>query len=224
MTKSRIALAVGLFAVAGAANAEFTLTPAITTDYDFRGLTQSNKKGEFQLGLNNTFGDSGVYLGAWGSQIDYGKTSDAIWELDVIAGKTFGDASKGVAYDVGVIYYSYPGADSVKDLYELYAGVSSGMFSGKLSYAPDNNNQSAFYAEGAVAIPLSSSLKLGVHAGYSFGQAWSHNNYTDYSVGFTKTLGKFDFNLKYVNSNELKPASAGRNAWIGTVSTVLPWK
>ena len=42
MIKSRIAVAGALLAVAGAANAGFTVTPTIASDYDFRGVSQTD--------------------------------------------------------------------------------------------------------------------------------------------------------------------------------------
>ena len=77
MIKSRIAVAGALLAVAGAANAgTFTVTPTIATDYDFRGVSQTNPDQDgmdpaFQLGGTYAF-DNGVYAGIWGSNVDYG--------------------------------------------------------------------------------------------------------------------------------------------------------
>jgi uncharacterized protein (TIGR02001 family) len=221
MTKSRIALATALLAVAGAANAEFTITPALTTDYDFRGITQNEESETIQLGLNYSF-ESGVYMGLWGSEVDFGPSSTAVWELDLIAGFAGGDAEESFGYDVGVVYYTYPSSSTVDDYFEVYGGVSKGMFSGKLWIAPDLNNEMGYYTEANVAIPVRS-FTIGLHMGYSFGDAWNNAEYLDYSIGASKALGKFDLNLKYVNSNDYVDPVVGRNAWIATVSTVLPW-
>jgi len=63
MIKSRITLAGALLAVAGAANAGFSVTPTVTSDYDWRGISQTMEDPAFQLGVNWTH-DSGFYLGA----------------------------------------------------------------------------------------------------------------------------------------------------------------
>jgi uncharacterized protein (TIGR02001 family) len=229
MIKSRIALAAALCAVAGGASAAgFTVTPALTTDYDFRGISQTDESETFQLGLNYGL-ENGVYIGAWGSEVDFGSSSDAIWEADAIVGYAFGDAKEGVGYDVGIVGYFYPSSSTTHDTYEIYAGVSKGWFSGKLYFAPDydavEQGKKAFYADTAVAIPLPNDFTLGVHAGYSFGSAWGDSEHLDYSVGVTKPLGQVDLNLKYVNSNDYAANGVlgGRNAWIATLSTVLPW-
>jgi uncharacterized protein (TIGR02001 family) len=220
MIKSRIALATALFAVASAAHAEFTLTPALVTDYDFRGISQNNESEEFQLGLNYSL-ESGVYIGAWASQVDLYPGSNATWELDLMAGYAWGDAMESVAYDVGAIYYTYPSSSTDDDVYEIYGGIARGMFSGKVWVAPDIDSDVGIYTEANAAIPLAG-FTIGLHAGYSFGDAWEDNEHLDYSVGASKSLGNFDLNLKYVNSNDLD-GPAGRNAWIFSVATTLPW-
>lgn len=222
MIKSRIAVASALLAVASAANAGFTLTPALTTDYDFRGISQNDESETLQLGLNYSL-ESGVYIGAWASEVDFGPASDAVWELDLMAGYAWGDTNEGVGYDVGAIMYSYPSASSVRDIYEIYGGISHRGFSGKVWVAPDNYDEMSIYAEANYTLPLPKGFSAGFHAGYSFGDYWSGAEYVDYSVGLSKKLSKLDLNLKYVNSNDYKSVTVGRNAWIFTVSTTLPW-
>lgn len=221
MIKSRIALATALFAVASAAHAEFTLTPALVTDYDFRGLTQNDESETLQLGLNYSM-ESGVYIGAWASEVDFGPGSHATWELDLMAGYAWGDSEAALGYDVGAIWYTYPSSSTEDDVYEIYGGITKGMFNGKVWVAPDINSELGIYTEANAAIPLAG-FTIGLHAGYSFGDAWDGNEHLDYSVGATKSLGPLDINLKYVNSNDLD-GPAGRNAWIFSASTTLPWR
>jgi uncharacterized protein (TIGR02001 family) len=221
MIKSRIALATALFAVAGAAHAEFTITPALVTDYDFRGISQNDESETLQLGMNYSL-ESGVYIGAWASEVDYGVGSNATWELDLMAGYAWGDAVDSIGYDVGVVYYTYPSSSTEDDVYEIYGGITRGMFSGKVWVAPDIDSDMAIYTEANAAIPVAG-FTIGLHAGYSFGDAWEDAEHLDYSVGVSKGLGPLDLNLKYVNSNDLD-GPAGRNAWIFSVSTTLPWR
>ena len=100
MIKSRIAVAAALCAAAGAANAGFTLTPAITTDYDFRGISQTNpdQKGTdpaFQLGANYT-AENGLYGNLWGSNVDFGPGKPSM-EIDYNVGFAGGDAKDAQA-------------------------------------------------------------------------------------------------------------------------------
>jgi len=222
MIKSRIALAGALLAVAGAANAGFTVTPAITSDYDWRGISQTGEDPAFQLGATWTH-DSGFYVGAWGSNVDFGP-GDPNMEIDGFAGFAGGDATESFAYDVGVNYYSYPNKGSF-NFVELYAGITKSVFSGKVWYSPEfagDGNDSAFYTEGNVTYPLPSGFSVTAHVGYSFGSYWDGGGeYLDYSAGVGYAFDNINLGVKYVNSNDLP--GAGRNAIIGTISTTLPW-
>ncbi len=221
MIKSRIAVAGALLAVAGAANAGFTVTPTITSDYDFRGLTQTDEDPAFQLGTTYSF-DNGFYVGAWGSNIDFGPGDPNI-EVDLFAGYAGGDAEESFAYDLGAIYYTYVDAGSANTL-ELYAGISKSYFSGKLWIAPEvgESNDSAIYTEANVAYPLPADFQLLGHVGYSFGDFWENGDseYIDYSIGVGKNFGNVNVNVKWVDT-DIDGADTDRV--IATVSTTLPW-
>jgi hypothetical protein len=94
MIKSRVFLAGALLvAAAGTAHAGLTVTPAVVSDYDFRGVTQTANDPAVQVGATYAF-DSGLYVGGWGSNIKFG-AGDPKLELDWSAGYTFGDAKEG---------------------------------------------------------------------------------------------------------------------------------
>jgi uncharacterized protein (TIGR02001 family) len=220
MIKSRIAVSAALLAVAGAASAgSFSVTPTITSDYDWRGVSQSDEDPAFQLGATYAL-DSGFYVGAWGSNIDWGP-GDPNVEIDLYAGFAGGDAEESVGFDVGVLHYRYPGAKSA-NFTELYAGLSKGYFSAKLWYSWEfgGSDEDGLYLEGNATYPLPQDFSLLAHVGYSDSNYYP-DNYVDYSVGVGKAFGNIDLAVKYVNSNDLP--GAGRNAIIGTISTTLPW-
>jgi uncharacterized protein (TIGR02001 family) len=221
MIKSRIATAGALLAVAGSAYADFTVAPTLTSDYDFRGVTQTLEDPAIQLGLNYSH-ESGFYAGVWGSNVDFGPGKpDA--EVDVFAGFSGGDAEETFGYDLGVVYYAYPSA-GVLDTIELYAGVSKGWFAGKLWYSPNiaSSSDSGWYVEGNATIPLPHDFSLLGHVGYTFGDAsWSGPlKDTDYSVGVGYSLGNFGLTAKWVDGSG---ALKSRNQFIFSVTTTLPW-
>lgn len=87
----------------------FSWNIGATTDYVFRGVSQSAEKPAFQAGVDITYGIA--YVGAWGSYIDFGETNGrgiAPLEVDWYAG--IKPVLGPVTFDAGVIYYSYPGA------------------------------------------------------------------------------------------------------------------
>jgi uncharacterized protein (TIGR02001 family) len=230
MIKSRIAIAGALLAAAGVANAgEFSVTPTIASDYDWRGYSQTNPNLDgdfasdpaFQLGLNYGF-DNGFYVGAWGSNVDFGPGDPSV-EVDVFAGYAGGDSESGIGYDVGLNYYTYPSASSINTI-EAYAGISHGMFSGKLWITDDyfNSGKSAVYTEANMAYPLPSNVSLLAHVGYSFGKNFSQYNgeYLDYSVGVGYDINNFAVALKYIDTDI---SGWQDDKFVLSISTTLPW-
>ncbi len=207
---------------AGAASAEISSTITLASDYDFRGLTQTDEDPALQASIDWA-ADSGWYVGAWASNVDFGP-GDPNYEVDLYTGIAGGDEN-GLGWDVGIVYYAYP-EESDFNFPEIYGGLSYGMFSGKLWYSNDfgGTDDSAFYLEGGAAIPLPANFTLDLHAGYSDGDgvesSYGVSNYFDYSVGVSYTLQHFDLSLKYVDT-DIDDADTDRLVF--TVSTTLPW-
>jgi len=68
--------ALVLLASASIAHAQFSGTVTAVSDYDFRGITQSAQDPAIQ-GSIDWAAESGLYLGAWASNIDFGNEFDA---------------------------------------------------------------------------------------------------------------------------------------------------
>ena len=82
---------------------------AVTTDYVFRGFSQSDQRPAIQGGVDVTYRI--FYVGAWASTIELEPVGafDLTAEVDIYAGikPVWGP----ITFDLGVIYYAYPGAD-----------------------------------------------------------------------------------------------------------------
>lgn len=230
MIKSRVILAGALLAISGAVSAGITVTPAVVWDYDFRGISQSSGNPALQLGT--TFAhDSGLYVGAWGSTIDFGPGDPEV-ELDFYGGFAGGDATESIAYDVGIIYYTYV-SKSDYNFAEVYAGITKGWFNAKVSYGWDfaNVGEDAFYVETNGTFPMSSGLSLLAHIGYSDGSYWDEgygDGYFDWSVGLSYGFKNFTGTVKYIDGSDL-PDTHGSDVfttdskvWVG-LQTTLPW-
>ncbi len=223
--------AIGLTLAAAAAHADITGTVTAVSDYDFRGITQTAQDPALQGSIDYTH-SSGFYLGAWGSNVDFGDCCDENVEVDVYAGFRGGET---VTYDVGLIYYTYPGADSI-NYPEIYAGLGYKWISGKIWYSNDfgNGDESAIYYEANAAVPLPANFAASAHVGHSDGNYWDRyygGGYTDWNVGVTYTLGNFVLGLKYIDGSDLKPANDTPNdvgssdaRAVFSVSTTFPWK
>jgi len=219
-------------ALSGAATAgELSATVTATTDYDFRGVTQSSGDPALQASIDWA-ADSGLYVGAWASNVDFGPGDPADAEVDVYAGFA-GGAEDGLGYDIGAVYYMYPGTSDY-NYPEVWVGLSHGIFDAKIWYSWDGfaTGESAFYYEGNASVPLPNDFGLSVHVGYSDGDMWDKlegfESYFDWSVGVSKSFGHFDLELKWVDGSDWKAANGGDALSsdariVFAVATTFPW-
>ncbi|WP_161965843.1 TorF family putative porin [Steroidobacter cummioxidans] len=235
MRHFRILAALGMLGAATAANAGVSSTWTLASDYDFRGITQSAQDPAIQGSIDYA-ANSGWYVGAWGSNVDFGPGVGVDLEVDVYTGFS-GQSEGGLGYDVGLVYYTYPD-ESDYNYFEAYGSISKDWFKGKLWYSNDFGGKStsgstpAFYAEANGAFPLPKNFTLQAHAGYSFGDYWSNSNseYFDYSLGVGYTAGNFSLGLKWVDGSDLKSSDgtpgdvfSSESRVVFTVATTFPW-
>lgn len=231
MKLSQGVAAVLLLVSGAAAHAELSGTVGVVSDYDFRGISLSAKDPALQ-GSIDWAAESGFYVGAWGSNIDYGQGVDGDIEIDLYAGYA-GETEAGLGWDVGLVYYTYPGSDDISDYPELYGALSYKWFEFKQWYSNDlsGTDLDGWYTEGNASFELPANFGLNLHLGYNYGDAFDDTEYMDYSIGVAYTLGNFDLELKWVD-NDLSNGdilysrddvfnSEGRA--IFSVSTTFPW-
>ena len=136
--RTRIAAAmVGMLVFAGA-HAGTSGNISLASDYVFRGVNQTNHDPALQGGIEQIFeqeaADRGLYAGIWGSNISWLSNASSTLapisssvELDVYGGYR-GKFSDAVSYDVGALYYWFPGdfpsGFNSADTLEVYAGVT----------------------------------------------------------------------------------------------------
>lgn len=225
-------LAAGLLAAAiPDARADVSSTVSLSSDYDFRGMTQSALDPALSASLDWS-NEAGFYLGAWASNVDFATESEI--ELDAVAGYG-GQINDDTGFDIGAVYYSYWPDDDDYNYAEFYAGLSYKGLSAKAWHAPDyfNSGESAFYVEAEATIPLPEDFALTLHAGYNYGDYWKNvygSNFVDYSIGVTRTVGKFALALKWIDGSDLESANGTEDDLFTTesklffsVSTTLPW-
>jgi uncharacterized protein (TIGR02001 family) len=154
-------IAAGILVVtsAGAQEVEVSGNVMITSDYAFRGISQTLEKPAVQGGLDIT-GPLNLYVGAWGSSVNFGEDlsggSRAQMELDVYFG--IAPTVAGVDLDVGLLYYAYPGAASVRsyNFLEAYAGVARSF--GDLSFGLNGAYSPDFFAASGTGVFGSASV------------------------------------------------------------------
>lgn len=235
MFNARVYLAgLTLAVAASAAHAGVTATPAVTSDYDFRGISQSAAGPAGSLGVD--FNTGGLHVGTWLSTIEWGPAYKGTTEWDILADYTFG-SDDTVKVNVGVIDYMYPSMTD-QNTVEPWVTVSKKWFSGSIRYTNDwFTLGKAWYYEANGTFPIGESgYSVGAHVGRSTGDAWKGIEYTDANLSLSKTFGNFTGAIKYVTSDapELNSAQSlkaygkknvfeTRDRVVLTISTTLPW-
>lgn len=239
LTTAFLALAGLLISSAAMAGAEATITG--TTDYDFRGVSQTADDPALQVDLNVS-GESGWYLGVWGSNVDFDDCCNEDYEIDWYAGFTAGET---VEWDFGVTYYTYPGADDL-DYPEVYLG---GTYYGAddkwdfgikqwVSWEWFGYDDYGYYTEANASYALPWwGIGVTAHYGYTWGDGPDDNTadsgleeYADWSFGLTKSIWHLDMDVRYVDTDldgDLEVSNgAGTNddRVIFSVSTTFPWE
>ena len=212
--KKKVALAAALssFPVTQAFGAEVSGNIALTTDYKFRGISQSDSAPSVQGGFDIAF-DNGAYVGTWGAAVDFDCAIDTCGglnggiELDYYAGFA-SDISDSVSFDIGYIYYDYPQDEGLLGDYgEIYGSLSFGDFGIGMNYSDEYWGETGkftyTYATYSMALSESVALDLLVgsgdydEAGYLDG-ATEHMNW---SVALSTSAGGLDFAITYEDTD-----------------------
>ncbi len=215
---------------------EFSANVAFTTDYRFRGITQSDDDPALQGGLDYSVdvgNDFGIYLGAWASSVNFNDGDEASIELDYYGGVTAN--FDGIGVDFGLIYYTYPGASSSLnyDYLELkadlsYSPVEMLTVGVGYNYSPDYFASSGNYHYPHAAVELTPDLGLPVPLtldatfGYNFiddKAAFGAGDYADWTVGIGTSYKILTFKLQYVDNN--LSGSVGDAAVVFTVGAAF---
>ena len=216
LAKAVLAASVMMSAPVFAADEPVTVTgsAAFTSDYLFRGVSQTSNNAAVQGAMTFTH-SSGFYYSMWGSSIASGAGG---LELDTLLG--YGGKAGEVAYDVGVMRYNYPGANKVTngfepDYNEIYASVS-GM-GGKIgfNYSPDYYQESDAYmylfaSYGAEVAGVTVSGTLGINKfdsapmmsqALALAATNTEDTYMDYKLAVSKTVGGVGVEGAYIGSD-----------------------
>ena len=156
---------------------------ALSSDYLWRGLTQTGHGAAVSGGLDYEH-STGLYVGTWASNVALDT------EIDFYGGfsKEFG----AFGIDIGGIYYAYPqpGAAWSENFYEGYLGLSYSIVAITGYYNPTGPYK-GMYGSAEIEYELSKTLKLGASGGYAMPDGGGE--YAHYGVSLTKTVNNGDF-------------------------------
>ena len=189
----------------------------ITTNYMFRGISNSNNNPAFQGGLTYTFLTTGIYFNVWGSNVDFPdpQGNQATVEADTIVGIT-NNINDDWSYNVNFDRYNYPKA-SAANYNEVIAALTYKIFTLTLADSLNvyGSHSNGFYYNGLINIPipekyihLSDVTVEGSYGHYSLPRNAGLLSYNDYMVGLDKAFNDmYDLLLQYTNTNHRADAS-----------------
>jgi len=207
--KLSIAMGIALAGMTGVAAAdshgdmglEFSADMAFTSNYVFRGISESAEEASVSAGIYASH-SSGFYASLWGASVS--GYDGATMELDPNLGWS-GDLGP-VGLDVGWLRYNYPGIDDdTANTDEFYIGVSKDfeVVSLGLSYAFSDD----FYGAGdndywnlSAEVPVGS-FSISAHVGST--DRDDGTDYEDYLLGVSTEFGGFGFGLTYTDTDGL---------------------
>jgi uncharacterized protein (TIGR02001 family) len=211
---SAAALLLGAASVFAGENS-YTGNVMLTTDYVFRGVSQTQERGAIQGGFDATFAN-GLFAGVWASNVNFGTGADgASAEVDYYGGYSGALSCEGCSYKLVAYYYRYEG-DKKFDYVEGLVSFTYGGFTAGLNYSPEYIGDATTDAIGKkvklyypflnYGYTLPGDVALSLHVGYNkmsedgvFEPA--EDNYTDWSAGVSKAFGGFNFALTYLDTN-----------------------
>jgi uncharacterized protein (TIGR02001 family) len=195
--------------------AEVSGNVALTSNYKFRGISQSDSAPSIQGGFDVAF-DNGAYIGTWGAAVDFDCSADEVnscgglnggIELDYYVGYA-SDISDSVSYDIGYVYYDYPQDEGLLGDYgEVYGSLSFGDFGIGMNYSDEYWGETGkfTYTYATYSVALSDAYALDFllgsgdydEAGYLDG-ATSHMNW---SIALSTSAAGLDLALTYEDTN-----------------------
>ncbi len=195
-----------------ATNVETSANVAMTSNYVWRGMSQTVNSPAIQGGFDISLGN--IYVGVWGSNVNFGNASSL--EADLYAG--YASDFFGLAYDFNYKQYIYPNETKSSNFSEAsltllynfkvlalsakyYVGIKTNSFN-----APDG-------WEVDISVPLAKKITIDSIYGDYDGVG------TYYLIGASKSYGKFDFSIAYTVMNRDNTGEKDENNIVFKVAT-----
>jgi uncharacterized protein (TIGR02001 family) len=214
---------------------DFSVTLGATSDYVFRGISQTLEDPAAQGSVDLTYGI--FYAGIWASNVDFGPGSPNA-EIDLYAGfrPTIGPGRfwGPITFDFGVLYYAYPAANdsgAELDFVELKAGYSMespwirGLTSGTTLYwSPEYGGEvgEVFTLESVASYALPQVGIFSPSISGTWGTVYGDRNdgfspggtrtedYQYWNAGLALSVEKFTFDFRYWDSDiDVVPGGGG---------------
>ncbi|MBD9561641.1 TorF family putative porin [Pseudomonas sp. NPDC086112] len=205
-------------------NDDFSLdmTLGVVSDYRTRGISQTLGDPAVQAGATLVH-SSGLYVGAWTSNVDFGGPYKTRQELEYYAGY-YWQATEAISLDLGYLKYDYP-KEGQFNMSEVYAILD--VYGVKLGANYSNNtpnffgeDQDTLYTYLSYKIELPAELGLDLRVGRNDVKDpafWSANGesrdaYTEWEAKLTRDFVGVTWGLSYIDTDLSKSECA---SWYG---------
>jgi uncharacterized protein (TIGR02001 family) len=177
---------------------------ALTSDYVFRGVPQTDEKPALQ-GSIDVGHASGLYAGVWASNVDFDAPDGIDVEVDIYVGWTL-EFENETWLDLQLVRYVYPGANQGFGINynEFIAAYGFMNFTATLAYTDNyiNSDESALYYHFGGEYPLGDT-------GYTFTAGVGLNDisnaagsdYWDYQFGISRSWDAITADLSYYDTS-----------------------
>lgn len=191
-----------LLSVALYSKVDVSYNLSATSNYVWRGMSQTNNSGALQGGVDLEY--SGLYLGTWGSNISWISNPNSSLEVDIYGG--YANSIASIDYDLGYIKYAYPQAQNGNNFDEVYfsLGKDFKIVSFKVMYSFGLNGASSDI-QASVNVPFSDTM--GLEAVYGKYDTIGSR----YLVSFSDSLGDVDTSLNYSSFTSDSGSSSNEN-------------
>ena len=204
---------VGPIALADISRENFTGYVTLTSDYRFRGLSQTDTDPAFQLGIDFQH-DSGVFAGLWGSNVDFAFERFAEKPRDVELNYYLGyhrSISRDWSGAISLIRYAYPGTSLDYDYTEIALGIdyAERLFA-SVAYTDNyySHGRSAINYEVALQYPIVFGVELSAIAGYNDNSEPFNDSYKYWNIGLAKAVRWFSFDVVFTTRTAPPPGSS----------------
>jgi uncharacterized protein (TIGR02001 family) len=174
--RAAAALSLALVITAPAYAATVGGSAALTTDYVWRGTTQTQGDPAVQVGFKAS-ADNGLYGAVWGSNVEFAPETRASSELDVTVGWS-GNVAEDWALDVNLTHYRYPSTTVDLNWTEAIGTLTwKQNYWAQLGYSTEAlaTDEAGIYAQVGAKLPLNEQVRLEAAAGYY----WLDDAYDD---------------------------------------------
>ena len=201
---------LSLFSTAANAGPDPSAYLVLTSDYVWRGVTQSDSDPAAQLGGELAF-ENGIYAGLWASTIDIDNGADRQRDTELTYYLGYSHAlNRTWTLGAAVIAYTYPGQTGSVD-YNYEELLLSASFADRLwleyAYTADlyHSGEPAHNIEALAEWSAAKSLVFSAGAGYYDVSDLAGDGYAYWEAGVTLPVNRFDIDLRYHDTSRWVP-------------------